>query len=49
LLEACQLKKGEVNYFLFDDSYDEWKADKTLSLEKRSPADSFLSLLFTIT
>jgi hypothetical protein len=60
LLEAYPLKKGKVNLTKYQNLHKlleayqlkkerGGKADKTPSVEEHSPADSFLSLLFTIT
>jgi len=59
LLEAYRLKKGEVNptkYQNLHESLEAYqlkkerggKANKTPSVKESSPADSFVSLLFTI-
>jgi hypothetical protein len=60
LLEAYPLKKGKVNPTKYQNLHKlleayqlkkerAGKANKTPSVEERSPANTFLSLLFTIT
>jgi hypothetical protein len=59
LLEAYRLKKGEVNPTKYQNLHESLeafqlkkerggKANKTPSVKEPSPADSFVSLLFTI-